>query len=115
MFQYCELLTTAPALPATALANYCYIDMFAGCTSLTTAPELSATDLAEGCYSGMFQNCTSLNYIKCLATDISASYCTSNWLKGVASTGKFVKNPNMASWTTGVSGIPNNWAIENNI
>ena len=115
MFQYCESLTTAPSLPATTLANYCYTDMFAGCTSLTTAPELPATDLAEGCYSGMFQNCISLNYIKCLATDISASYCTDSWLKGVASTGKFVKNPSMTSWPTGVSGIPDNWTIENNI
>ena len=115
MFQYCESLTTAPALPATTLANYCYTDMLAGCTSLTTAPELPATDLAEGCYSGMFQNCISLNYIKCLATDISASYCTSNWLKGAASTGKFVKAAGIESWPTGNSGIPDNWTIENNI
>ena len=115
MFQYCESLTTAPALPATTLANYCYTDMFAGCTSLTTAPELPATDLAEGCYTDMFQNCISLNYIKCLATDISASYCTKNWLKGVAPTGTFVKAAGMESWTTGNDGIPNNWTIEHNI
>ena len=82
---------------------------------MTTAPELRATDWGEGCYNGMFQNCTSLNYIKCLATDISASYCTTNWLKGVASTGKFVKAAGMESWTTGSNGIPNNWTIENNI
>ena len=34
------------------------------------------------------------------------------WVKGVSSTGTFVKNPNMTSWPTGVSGIPNNWTVQ---
>ena len=34
--------------------------MFAGCTSLTTAPELPATTLADYCYMSMFQGCTKL-------------------------------------------------------
>ena len=37
-------------LPATTLANSCYYSMFYGCTSLTTAPELPATNLADYCY-----------------------------------------------------------------
>ena len=112
MFKGCTSLTTAPELPATNLVNYCYDSMFAGCTSLTTAPELPATTLANYCYSNMFRNCTSLNYIKCLATNISATSCTSNWLINVASTGTFVKNPNMTSWSTGVDGIPTGWAVQ---
>ena len=112
MFERCTSLTTAPALPATTLVNYCYYYMFLGCTSLTTAPELPATTLPKYCYQNMFYNCTSLNYIKCLATNISASDCTSFWVKGVSSTGTFVKNPNMTSWPTGVSGIPNNWTVQ---
>ena len=34
-------------LPATTLANSCYLNMFYKCTSLTTAPELPATTLAN--------------------------------------------------------------------
>ncbi len=111
MFQGCTSLTTAPELPATTLANNCYSNMFQGCTSLTTAPELPATTLVNECYRHMFANCTSLNYIKCLATDISANSCTLGWANSVPSTGTFVKNPNMNSWTTGVSGIPSGWTV----
>ena len=112
MFNGCTSLTTAPKLPATTLEIMCYGSMFANCSSLTVAPELPATTLANYCYSSIFEGCTSLNYIKCLATDISANRCTKNWVNGVASTGKFVKNPNMNSWVTGTSGIPENWTIE---
>ena len=115
MFDGCSSLTKAPELPATTLANSCYGNMFWNCTSLTTAPELPATTLASSCYSGMFYGCTSLNYIKCLATDISASYCTNYWVSNVSSSGTFVKNPNMSSWTTGVNGIPTNWTIQDNV
>ena len=60
----------------------------------------------------MFYRCSSLNSIKCLATNISARKCTSNWVSGVASTGTFVKNSNMTSWTTGINGIPSGWTVE---
>ena len=140
MFQYCSSLVIAPELPATTLAKSCYSGMFQGCTSLLTAPELPAATLAEHCYDGMFFNCTSLttapselpaatlvnecyasmfwgcvnlNYIKCLATNISASFCTTNWVNGVSSTGTFIKHPDMTSWSTGTSGIPSEWTIEN--
>ncbi len=116
MFQGCTSLTTAPALPATTLTYGCYRYMFRGCTSLTTAPELPATTLAESCYYWMFFGCTSLNYIKCLATDISANACTTNWVQGVASTGTFIKDSNMpvgtGGWTTGDNGIPSNWTVQ---
>ena len=88
--------------------------MFYGCTSLVTAPTLPATTLATYCYRYMFYSCSSLNYIKCLATDISATNCTSSWLKGVASSGTFVKAASMTSWTTGISGIPSGWTVQNN-
>ena len=113
MFSYCTNLTTAPSiLPATTLAQECYRFMFSNCTSLTKAPELPATTLVRDCYVRMFSNCSKLNYIKCLATDISASGCTGAWLNGVASTGTFVKNPDMTSWTTGTSGIPTGWEVQ---
>ena len=114
MFNGCTSLTTAPELPATTLTDGCYQYMFQGCTSLTTAPELPATKLADRCYGGMFYKCTKLSYIKCLATDIPATSCTSNWVSNVASTGTFVKAASMTSWTTGTSGIPTGWTVQNN-
>ena len=112
MFQECTSLTTAPELPATTLAQSCYWNMFYGCTSLTAAPELPATTLTDRCYNYMFFACTNLNYIKCLATDISASDCTNHWVNGVASTGTFVKAASMTGWPRGTSGIPANWTVQ---
>lgn len=112
MFNGCTSLTTAPELPATTLADYCYVMMFGHCTSLTVAPELPATTLTRYCYQQMFDGCTSLNHIKCLATNISASNCTSRWVNGVAATGTFVKDPNMSGWGTGVNDIPSGWTVE---
>jgi hypothetical protein len=113
MFSGCTSLTTAPSvLPATTLENSCYSNMFNGCTSLTTAPVLPATALELYSCSYMFSGCTNLNSITCLATRISASNCTFLWVKGVASTGTFYKNPNMTGWTAGIDGIPSGWAGE---
>ena len=110
MFSGCTSLTTAPQLPATTLTDSHYAYMFAGCTSLTTAPELLAPTLTDNCYAYMFSGCTNLNYVKCLATDISANYCTKNWLYGVSSTGTFIKDCNNHDWWAGYDGIPNNWS-----
>lgn len=60
MFSYCSLLTQSPELPATELAHYCYLGMFNGCTSLVTAPELPAIKLYDACYFEMFKGCTAL-------------------------------------------------------
>ena len=113
MFDGCYSLTKAPELPATTLAIRCYDSMFSGCDSLTKAPELLATTLAEGCYDSMFIGCDSLKYIKCMATDISASLCTGTWVRNVASSGTFVKNSKMSDWTTGENGIPSGWTVTN--
>ena len=113
MFYGCTSLTTAPELPATTLTRNCYASMFSNCTSLTTAPELPATTLAISCYQSMFGRCTNLNYIKCLATDISASNCTGGWVQGVqTNSGTFVK-PASTDWSgkTGTSGIPTGWTV----
>ena len=113
MFYGCIRLVNAPTLPATTLATGCYQYMFGGCTNLKNAPELSATKLADRCYGGMFYKCTKLSYIKCLATDISATDCTYIWVYKVANTGTFVKAASMPSWTTGDNGIPTGWTVIN--
>lgn len=113
MFMNCSGLTTAPALPAMTLASSCYGSMFKACESLTTAPVLPATTLVNSCYGMMFWDCFSLNSITCLATDISASYCTYEWVHSLPSSGTFTKAASMEDWTTGVNGIPNGWTVKN--
>ena len=116
MFWQCKSLTSAPSvLPATTLAEGCYQEMFAVCTSLTTAPALPATTLVDYCYAGMFTVCTSLNYIKAMfLTDPnyqSNNVYTLDWVRGVASSGTFVKN-SAATWNlTGNDGIPTGWTV----
>ena len=138
MFSGCTSLTTAPELPATTLADSCYRYMFYGCTSLTTAPELPATTLAESCYMNMFDgcygietapvlpaltlevscyncmffDCVSLMNVTCLATDISATSCLSDWLEAVSFVGTLHKNPLATSiWLPGTN-IPDEWTVQ---
>ncbi len=85
MFRGCTSLTTAPALTATTLVNYCYSDMFYNCTSLTTAPALTATTLAECCYIGMFQGCTSLTSAPALPATTLANGCYNSMFQGCTS------------------------------
>ena len=108
MFYNCTTLTSAPKLPSITLADYCYQFMFRDCASLTTAPELPATTLADNCYGNMFQGCVSLNSITVYADDISALYCTTDWLSNVASSGTF-RNLGSATYPTGADGIPSGW------
>lgn len=112
MFLNCTGLTTAPTiLPATTLVANCYRSMFDGCSELTTAPILPAATLQYYCYAWMFDGCKKLNNVTCLATNISADDCTYRWLNGVAATGTFTKAASMTGWTTGVSGIPSGWTV----
>ena len=60
MFGFCTSLTEAPELPATTLAEGCYLCMFCGCEQIAEAPELPATTLAESCYESMFSYCEAL-------------------------------------------------------
>ena len=93
--------------------TFCF--MFDECENISSISnlELPATTLTEDCYNSMFARCKNINYVKCLATDISASGCVADWLKGVSSTGTFVKAASMNDWQTGDSGIPNGWTVIN--
>ena len=109
MFYGCTSLTTAPALPATTMKQSCYEKMFYGCTSLTTAPSLPAKTLLIECYYSMFNGCTKLRAVTCLATNISASNCTSYWVYGVAESGTFT-TPSSTNWEIdSPNGIPSGW------
>ena len=82
MFKGCTNLETAPALPATYLAGYCYYYMFAGCKNLNTAPELPATHLALLCYYGMFEGCSSLQKTPGLSAIGLQLYCYAYMFNG---------------------------------
>ena len=86
--------------------------MFYNCGGLTAGPELPATALTNYCYSNMFNGCSSLTSVKCLATDINANGCTSRWLRNVSATGTFTKAASMNDWTTGEDGIPSGWTVQ---
>ena len=75
LFEDCTQLISAPDLPATILAPYCYRYMFHNCEALTQAPALPATNLSEGCYLGMFQKCTSLTAAPALPASELAPIC----------------------------------------
>ena len=60
LFENCSVLTSAPELPATSLADNCYYCMFSGCTNLKSAPKLPAPTLTKCCYTYMFSGCTNL-------------------------------------------------------
>lgn len=114
MFFGCSALTTAPSiLPALSISqkDACYANMFTGCASLRIAPELPATTLGKECYAYMFEDCTNLQYVKCLATDKSATDCTSGWMLNVpVGQGTFVKHQN-ATWGRGYNAIPGGWTV----
>lgn len=75
MFDFCEKLVTAPALPATTLAKECYYGMFNCCRSLVNAPALPATTLEYRCYANMFMECISLITAPKLPATELATYC----------------------------------------
>ena len=64
---------TAPALPATTLAEGCYKEMFKNCWSLEIAPVLSAQTLVGDCYYAMFASCLNLHDVTILATSLDSS------------------------------------------
>lgn len=78
LFNNCNNLISAPDLPATTLAESCYVSMFEGCTSLTSAPELPATTLASNCYEAMFSYCESLTTAPKLPATTLANNCYKN-------------------------------------
>jgi hypothetical protein len=108
MFEGCTSLVKAPELPATTLAEGCYMQMFANCNSLVEAPELPATTLAEGCYMQMFEKCNNLSKVVVRVKEWNTTW-TYQWLAGVAPTGYVYRYAEALIPMQNSSGIPNNW------
>lgn len=111
-------LSSPPRLPATTLAEGCYMGMF-GYFNLLSAPELLATYVPAGAYAMMFNCCSSLNYIKMTATSADMTYGEGSflgpfysWLSNVGETGTFVKSSSM-TLPSGENGIPTGWTVQN--
>ena len=111
MFSDCIALTEAPVMSATTLAFACCYSMFYGCTSLVKAPDLLASTLVENCYYDIFAGCSSLNYVKCLATDVSATNCLTGWLFSTPATGTLVVASGSTWAVEGTNGIPDGWTV----
>lgn len=114
MFNRCPHLTDISniVLSADEIGKEACLQMFYKCERLENAPVLEIATLSDGCYKNMFKGCERLSNIECFATDISATDCTYDWVSGVSPRGIFVKSANMSGWTTGTSGIPEGWTVE---
>lgn len=81
LFVDCDILISAPDLPATELASHCYHGMFHGCSNLVDGPdELPATHLPESCYAYMFSGCYKLEEVPKMPTTTQVTveeYCCS--------------------------------------
>ena len=81
LFYNCDILISAPDLPATELASHCYDGMFQRCTNLVDGPdELPATHLPESCYAYMFDRCYKLEEVPKMPTTTQVTveeYCCS--------------------------------------
>ena len=82
LFENCSVLTSAPELPATSLANNCYFCMFSRCTNLKSAPKLPAEVLANQCYAYMFSGCTNLKTAPELPAKALANQCYDSMFSG---------------------------------
>ena len=80
--------------------------------TITNGTYFGTTTLTKGCYYGMFNQCFRLASVTCLATDISASECTMEWLKNAGRdvpAQKTFTTPSTTAWPSGDSGIPDGW------
>ena len=94
--------------------SFCY-SMFNGCTNLTTAPALPATTLANNCYNGMFNGCTKISSLAVYFTAFNQTLsCTTGWLEGVSTTGTFHCPSSLDTTTRDASHVPADWTILNN-
>lgn len=97
LFYYCDVLTSAPELPATTLANYCYYNMFYNCKKLSTVTMLAPsgqitnlhafTDWLDGAGTGASSRTLKVQDEAAYNALIGLSYCLPDmWKKGFMDT-----------------------------
>lgn len=108
----CRSLVQGPSiLPIQNMGNCACYSMFNECNSLVNAPKLPCSAITQMGYYRMFRNCSSLMYIKCLAKDVSASRCTTEWVYGVNTTGGTFVQVEGVNWSVNYNGIPSGWVV----
>ena len=97
------------ATASTAEARFCRLFQYN--QLLRTAPELPASTLADWCYFQMFNGCTSLSSITMLATNVSAPRCLENWLKdaGTNARSRTLTVADSEAYGKVESYLPDNW------
>ena len=119
MFSHCSELEVAPKelKGNTYVGNYSFYLMFANCPKLKKTPIIGYTFPAYNSMGGMFINDTLLSEVYILQTENGNhidNLRSSNWLKGVASTGTFYANQNL-TWLDTIERsehtIPEGWTI----
>ncbi len=84
LFNDCKSLVSTPVLPATALVDYCYSNIFQN-SGIRVAPKLPATVMVDGCYGHMFYGCSSLVEAPKLPASSPSSYCYESMFCGCTS------------------------------
>ena len=85
MFTGCKSLEYCPDLPATTLATLCYASMFRVCKLINEAPELPALTCAQQCYAEMFIGCSNLKTCPSIAAIHMAPYCYKSMFRNCTS------------------------------
>lgn len=114
MFYGCRKLANAPEIKATTLASNSCKGMFENCSSLEEAPVLLPERIVQYAYQHLFDGCSSLRMIKCLATSWSNTSDFTGWVKGVYSTGTFIRAKGVGWPVSSISigsGIPRGWTV----
>lgn len=111
MFRQCTNLTDISGieLPAMELSQDCYRELLRQCSNLKTSPVLPAKTLVQECYRQMF-SASGITTIVCLATNISATNCLSEWVSGLPGKGTFYKAPGV-NYPRNNNGIPSGWTV----
>ncbi len=116
MFYDCENLQPTAGqnvvLPAITLSNYCYAGMFWNCKNMINGPEIHATQLAYRCFNNMFYYCSDLQEVKLHYTGKFADAFFRNWMNEVPVYGYGVLYYNGTDTTRGISAIPESWDVE---
>lgn len=100
------------------MSSYGYYNLFSFC-KIISAPKLPATTLANSCYLYMFYGCTPLKEIYCNAryfsgTTVITGTIDTYWLQNVPNTTACIFHNNPAwsgSTSRGTNTIPSNWQI----
>ena len=89
--------------------------MFINCTNLNDSPIMKPKYIHNSCYANMFYGCTLLSEVYCYAINRDDDSCTSNWLYGTYSPGKFYGVPFSNFDHDSYDGIPIGWTAKNDI